>query len=153
MPMQLRFRRLPSEPGWILASPKVCVDSRDIGIEIVIRTGDGEPAPAFRALIERGLPELHALVGRAKRYLDSFIERQRLVTGSERIVEAGRHLPDAEWYFDGIEAGAPGDAATDLWLQFSLETDLYGRWMVRVREEKQDLGTGWRPVEFRRVQD
>ena len=50
-------RRLPSEAGWIPVSPGACVDSLDMGIEVVIRAGDGEPAPAFRALAERALAQ------------------------------------------------------------------------------------------------
>jgi hypothetical protein len=72
--------RLPNEAGWVLVSPEVCVDSPDMGIEVVIRAGDGEPAPAFRALAERALADIHTPVRRAKGYLDSFTHRAEAAT-------------------------------------------------------------------------
>jgi hypothetical protein len=94
---------------------------------------------------------IHTLVGRAKGYLDSFIDRQRFARGGPSGSSRGFGAHRArKWYFEGFEVGAPGDAATDLWPQFSLEADLYGRWMVRLSEKNTNEHPAWYPVELRR---
>jgi hypothetical protein len=125
----LHIRPLSNERGWFITDPTY-------PFETFIGGDEAWPSQAFVELTERALSEIDTLVARAKAYLDSYVYRQQFADG-------------AEWGFEGITAGRnPTDASSDLWLEFTIEGDIYGFWATRSHESEGRFYF----VEFRRIQ-
>jgi len=105
------MRYLAADGVWLLPAPE------GLDCEILVAGDRSCPDPVRLALVRNATTTIEHLQSQARSYLESFIDRTKVVAGGE-------------WHLEGLKSEPGNETTEQCSLYFSLENDLYGEWSV-----------------------